>query len=57
MSSNFFLTNATGANKTKVPGHKRKYEGSQKGKPKIKKKFNVHSKGKGTESKNSRSKL
>ena len=56
MSSNFFLTNATGANKTKVPGHKRKYEGSQKGKPKIKKKFNVHSKGKGTESKNSRRK-
>ena len=41
MSSSFFLSNSSGANKIKTTGSKRKYEGAKPGKPKIKKKFIV----------------
>ena len=56
MPSNFFLSNSKVGNK-KDSGQKRKYEENQKGRTKMKKKFTVHSKSKGTESKSLKSKL
>ena len=57
MPSSFFLSSTKSGKTTKDSGQKRKYEGSQKGKTKMKKKFTIHSKTKGSDSKGSKRKF